>query len=199
MAERLLLPRIRSSFKLSKKCSVCMKKNVSWNMFPIQTKRATEGDHTSRQILHVPLFISRGIALLCPPYSSDLSAIRSPERALKRIIFHNPLPTTRYIGPTGNHAHVLNSMPHVRGTKVKITASWDVTPCSLVEANRRFRDEYCLFRQDDEVMMAVRTSETSDTFYQPKRRNIPQDSHLHSSCFIDWFILGVSKHAFSFF
>jgi hypothetical protein len=88
--------------------------------------------------------------LLCPPYSSDLSAIRSPERALKRIIFHNPLPTTRYIGPTGNHAHVLNSMPHVRGTKVKITASWDVTPCSLVEANRRFRDEYCLLSTADD-------------------------------------------------
>jgi hypothetical protein len=67
---------------------------------------------------------------------------------------------------------------------MKMTAFWDVAQCSPVQIDRRFTDEYCLFRQD-ELMMAVSTSETSDTFYQPKRRNIPQDSHLYASCFID--------------
>jgi hypothetical protein len=27
---------------------------------------------------------------------------------------------------------------------------WDIAPCSLIEIVRRFRDAYCLHRQDDD-------------------------------------------------
>jgi hypothetical protein len=33
---------------------------------------------------------------------------------------------------------------------MKMTAFWDVAPCSLVEVDRRFRGVYCLHYQDDE-------------------------------------------------
>jgi hypothetical protein len=56
-------------------------------------------------------------------------------------------------------------------------------PCSLVEVFRRFRDAFCLHHQgDDPVMMeaASTSSETSLNSYQTTRRNIPEDSYLHS-------------------
>jgi hypothetical protein len=33
--------------------------------------------------------------------------------------------------------------------EMKISAFWDTTPCSLVEADRRFRGAYCLHHQVD--------------------------------------------------
>jgi hypothetical protein len=43
---------------------------------------------------------------------------------------------------------------------MKITAFWNVTPCSLVEVGRRFRRTYCLYHQGL-IMKVVHTSETS--------------------------------------
>jgi hypothetical protein len=47
---------------------------------------------------------------------------------------------------------------------------WDVAPCSLVEVDRRFRDDYCLRHQGDK---------TSVNFYETTGRNIPEDNDLH--------------------
>jgi hypothetical protein len=43
---------------------------------------------------------------------------------------------------------------------MKITAFWNVTPCSLVEVGRRFRRTYCIYHQSV-IMKVVHTSETS--------------------------------------
>jgi hypothetical protein len=45
---------------------------------------------------------------------------------------------------------------------------WDVAPCSLVEVYRRLRGIALM-------MEAQSTSETSVTFYQSTRRNVPED------------------------
>jgi hypothetical protein len=42
---------------------------------------------------------------------------------------------------------------------------WDVAPCSMVD-----------------IECAVSASETSVSIYYTARRNIPEDSHLHTSC-----------------
>jgi hypothetical protein len=52
---------------------------------------------------------------------------------------------------------------------MKMTAFWDIEPCSLVEVDRRF---IAL------TMEAVNTSETSVNFYETTRRNIPEGYHL---------------------
>jgi hypothetical protein len=72
----------------------------------------------------------------------------------------------------------------------KMSVFWDVTPCSLVETNRRFTCAYCLHRPGDK---AVRTSETSVSFYQTSRRNIPEDRHLTSFRFVFWNVLPCKK------
>jgi hypothetical protein len=46
---------------------------------------------------------------------------------------------------------------------LKMTAFWDIAPCSLAEVDRRFRGAYCLRYQ------AIR----------PIRRNTPEGCHLH--------------------
>jgi hypothetical protein len=53
----------------------------------------------------------------------------------------------------------------VRSCWTKIAVFWDVAPCSPVIALK---------------MEAVNTSETSVNIYQTTRRNIPEDSHLHT-------------------
>jgi hypothetical protein len=55
-----------------------------------------------------------------------------------------------------------------------MTVFWDVAPCSLVEVYRSFRGVCC--RPDDGGSKHL----TSVTFYQTTRRNIPEDSHLHT-------------------
>jgi hypothetical protein len=52
-----------------------------------------------------------------------------------------------------------------------MTVLWDVAPYSLVEIDR------CLIAL---MMEAVSTSKTSVSLYQTTRRNIPEDSHLHT-------------------
>jgi hypothetical protein len=66
---------------------------------------------------------------------------------------------------------------------VTITVFWDVAPCSLVEVRWCFRGDYYLHHHgDDDLMMeAISTSETSADFYQTTRHNIPDDSNLYSS------------------
>jgi hypothetical protein len=51
---------------------------------------------------------------------------------------------------------------------------WDFAPCSLLDTDLRFRSSYCLHHQGG------RTSEISVNIYQTTRRNIPEDSHLHT-------------------
>jgi hypothetical protein len=46
---------------------------------------------------------------------------------------------------------------------MKTTAVWDTAPCSLVEADRRFRGAYWLHHDPDD---AVRTSVTAFYFYE---------------------------------
>jgi hypothetical protein len=60
-----------------------------------------------------------------------------------------------------------------------MTAFWVVAPCSLVEADRRFRGVYSIVRS---ILMieSVSTSETSVNFYETTRRNIPEGRHLHT-------------------
>jgi hypothetical protein len=49
----------------------------------------------------------------------------------------------------------LNKLQKVRfyvlaAANVKITAFWDVAPCSVVEIGRRFKGAYCLHHQGDD-------------------------------------------------
>jgi hypothetical protein len=54
---------------------------------------------------------------------------------------------------------------------------WDVSPCSLVKVDRRFRGAYCSIITL--MMEAVRTSETSVNFNVTTRHYIPEDSTLY--------------------
>jgi hypothetical protein len=58
-------------------------------------------------------------------------------------------------------------------------AFWDTAPCVLVEADRRFRDAYCLHQQGDiaQMMTVVSASEASVNCYVTRRRTIPQGCH----------------------
>jgi hypothetical protein len=70
-------------------------------------------------------------------------------------------------------------------TFMKIRAFWDVSPCSLIGVDRRFRRAYCLHHKGDEInalmMEAVCTSETS-VYSETSWRCIPEDSNLHTRC-----------------
>jgi hypothetical protein len=57
---------------------------------------------------------------------------------------------------------------------MKMTAIWDIGPCSLVGVDRRFRGAYCLCHNPDEVLMeVVRTSEMSVYSKETTRRYSP--------------------------
>jgi hypothetical protein len=62
---------------------------------------------------------------------------------------------------------------------MKFRVVWDVAPCSLVGVDRRFGGAYCLHHQDDDLVMAIRTSETS-VYSETTRRYISDDSKLNS-------------------
>jgi hypothetical protein len=65
----------------------------------------------------------------------------------------------------------------------KTNVFWDAVPCYLLEIRRRIRGAYYLHRQSDEwalIMEVLNTFETLVDFYQTIRRNIPEDSHLHT-------------------
>jgi hypothetical protein len=53
--------------------------------------------------------------------------------------------------------------------RMKITAFWDVAPCSLVDVDRRFRAL---------TMEAKRICETPVYFYETTLRHIPEGCHL---------------------
>jgi hypothetical protein len=55
-------------------------------------------------------------------------------------------------------------------TSVNMAVFWDVTACSLIHIDRRFRRAYYLIAQ---MMEAVSTSETSVSTYLTTQRNIP--------------------------
>jgi hypothetical protein len=63
---------------------------------------------------------------------------------------------------------------------LKMAAFWNVAPFSLVEADRSFRDAYCLIIITL-IMEAVRTSETS-VFNETTRHYIQESCHLHTPC-----------------
>jgi hypothetical protein len=52
---------------------------------------------------------------------------------------------------------------------MKMTAFWDVTPCSLVEVDRRFRGVYCFYHCPDgggrKLLSSCATSMYSDVKY----------------------------------
>jgi hypothetical protein len=68
---------------------------------------------------------------------------------------------------------------------MKMTAFWNMVPCSLVDVEQCFRGVYCLYHQGDEslialMMEAVCTSEMllySDT----TQCYVPESCHLHMS------------------
>jgi hypothetical protein len=65
--------------------------------------------------------------------------------------------------------HVIWLLTQISGL-LKMVVVWDVSPCSLVDTDRRI------------ILMteAVRSSETSVNMYQNTGCNIPEDSHLHT-------------------
>jgi hypothetical protein len=62
-------------------------------------------------------------------------------------------------------------------TSMKMAVFWDVSLCSLVYIDRRFRGAYCHIVAL--MMEAVSSSETSVSMYQT-RRNIPEDNRLQT-------------------
>jgi threonine/homoserine efflux transporter RhtA len=56
------------------------------------------------------------------------------------------------------------------GAIMKIIVFWDVTPCSLLESDRRFR--FAL------IMYGVNMSEMLMNFYETAERYIPEECHL---------------------
>jgi hypothetical protein len=84
-----------------------------------------------------------------------------------RILVLSPV-TVITIILLGLHIHVLSG----EWTKVplKVTDFWDIAPCSIFEANRRFRSVYCLHHQDDEY--AVRQKSFGNVRISPTIWNI---------------------------
>jgi hypothetical protein len=61
---------------------------------------------------------------------------------------------------------------------MKMTVFWVVTPCGLVEIDRRFRSAYFPHHQDSKCPNdAVSIFETSVNFYRSTRCNNPEASH----------------------
>jgi hypothetical protein len=56
---------------------------------------------------------------------------------------------------------------------------WDIAPCSLVEIDRLL-EVLTAYITVALVMEAVSSSETSFSCYLTTRRNIPEDSHIHT-------------------
>jgi hypothetical protein len=53
---------------------------------------------------------------------------------------------------------------------LKITAFWNMSPCSLVEVNRRFRDAYCLLHRPNDGCSLL----------QATRRYIPENCRVYT-------------------
>jgi hypothetical protein len=61
---------------------------------------------------------------------------------------------------------------------IKFTVLWDVTPCSHVEVDGRFRDAYCLHRPDVGGSKHFRNVRPLQDGYTMLR--LPEDSKLHT-------------------
>jgi len=59
---------------------------------------------------------------------------------------------------------------------VKISTNGDITPCSVVEVPRRFRNTCYLHRQARLTMNVGSASDTSAHFYQTTRRHVTDDT-----------------------
>jgi hypothetical protein len=57
-----------------------------------------------------------------------------------------------------------------------MTVFWDVAPCSLIQVYTDVSEVQGIVL----MMEAAITSETSVNFYKTTRRNMPEDSHLHT-------------------
>jgi hypothetical protein len=78
-----------------------------------------------------------------------------------------------------NKRHFALNFSNVRfqvltAASIKITAFWNVAPCSLVDVYRRSEVLAA------SIIRAMSTSETSVNFYQTTRRNNPEDSHFRT-------------------
>jgi hypothetical protein len=70
--------------------------------------------------------------------------------------------------------------------RIKMIVFWVVAVCSIVNIDRHFRCNYCNQQQSPSTLIslmkeAVRTSETSVSFYDPTRCNISHDRDFHST------------------
>jgi hypothetical protein len=64
---------------------------------------------------------------------------------------------------------------------LKMTAFWDIAPCSLEEIDYCFRGAYCLYHQGTLLMDTVSTFEISVSFYKTTQCSIPEGCHLHTT------------------
>jgi hypothetical protein len=64
---------------------------------------------------------------------------------------------------------------------MKMTAFWDIAPCSLIVVDWHIRVVYCLHHQglDDG---GVHTSEMSVYYNETTQCNIPEGYHFHTRC-----------------
>jgi hypothetical protein len=60
---------------------------------------------------------------------------------------------------------------------MKMTALWDIAPCSLIEADTHYRGSASVITL---IMEAVSTSETLVYGYEITQRNIPKGCHLET-------------------
>jgi hypothetical protein len=74
-------------------------------------------------------------------------------------------------------AKTISELLFIQASIIKMTVFWDAAPCSLLEVYRRFRGACCAIAL---MMETANTSETPVSFYQATRRNILEDSHLHT-------------------
>jgi hypothetical protein len=59
---------------------------------------------------------------------------------------------------------------------LKMTTFWSIDPCGLVEVDRRFRGNYCLYHQGDY------TCKTSAHVNETTGRHVSQDRRLYTRC-----------------
>jgi hypothetical protein len=84
-----------------------------------------------------------------------LSCQRTSEPSLKTLLFK--LNRTEVDAARGLMPHALHErsgfvkaiMKNGDSRYLKMTAFWEIAPCSLVEVDRRFRGAYCLHHQGD--------------------------------------------------
>jgi hypothetical protein len=65
---------------------------------------------------------------------------------------------------------------------MKVSAFWDIAPCSVVEIHRRLEaPNASIFRVTKEIRETVNTSESSVYFYKTTWRKIPERCYLYTA------------------